>query len=299
MDSGKIGVVTVLYNGERVLDDFFRSLGEQTYDNFTLYVIDNYSQDRSLAKARALASAVRFETVIIAEPENWGVAKGNNIGIARALADGCEYVLLSNNDIVLAPDTIDNLLQGMLYHEAAVAVPKIYFFDGDSIIWAAGGTYRFWRGGTRHFGFGQKDTGQFDEAKRIVYAPTCFALIHRDVFQTVGMMDEWYFVYYDDTDFMYRTYKARIPIYYIPQSELKHKESSSTGVGSPFTLYYLNRNLLYFTYRHHSFVKLLYTVVTHWGVHLLVHPFLYGREQYRAERKGLYDGLKKIFGYAR
>ena len=55
MDSGKIGVVTVLYNGERVLDDFFRSLGEQTYENFTLYVIDNHSQDRSLAKARALA----------------------------------------------------------------------------------------------------------------------------------------------------------------------------------------------------------------------------------------------------
>ena len=43
MDSGKIGVVTVLYNGERVLDDFFRSLGEQTYENFTLYVIDNLS----------------------------------------------------------------------------------------------------------------------------------------------------------------------------------------------------------------------------------------------------------------
>ena len=92
MDSGKIGVVTVLYNGERVLDDFFRSLGEQTYENFTLYVIDNHSQDRSLAKARALASAVRFETVCIAEPENWGVAKGPTSGIVRALAEGPRHL---------------------------------------------------------------------------------------------------------------------------------------------------------------------------------------------------------------
>ena len=95
----KIGIVTVLYNSESVLDDFFRTLNEQTYRDFSLYVVDNCSTDAGVERALELSKHCFFKTTIIAESENWGVAKGNNIGIRQALADGCQYILLAINSI--------------------------------------------------------------------------------------------------------------------------------------------------------------------------------------------------------
>ena len=99
----RIGIVTVLYNSAGVLPEFFETLGTQRYTNFILYIVDNKSPDDSLAVARKLCASARFETVVIENEENYGVAKGNNIGIKAALRDGCDRVLLSNNDIVLVP----------------------------------------------------------------------------------------------------------------------------------------------------------------------------------------------------
>lgn len=124
LEQVRIGIVTVLYNSENVLEDFFRTLDRQTYRDFSLYVIDNHSPDNSLDRARELAATVRFRTEIIAEPENWGVAKGNNIGIVRALAEGCEYVLLSNNDIVLEPDTLEKYTSERLKRMQIWPFPK-------------------------------------------------------------------------------------------------------------------------------------------------------------------------------
>ena len=96
----KIGIVTILYNSEAVLDDFFESLSHQTFKNFILYIVDNLSPDNSLSRAKSLGKKVDFECVYIENGQNFGVAKGNNIGIKAALKDGCNYILLSNNDSI-------------------------------------------------------------------------------------------------------------------------------------------------------------------------------------------------------
>ena len=95
------------------MPEFFETLGTQRYTNFILYIVDNKSPDDSLAVARKLCASARFETVVIENEENYGVAKGNNIGIKAALRDGCDRVLLSNNDIVLVPDTIECLVRAL------------------------------------------------------------------------------------------------------------------------------------------------------------------------------------------
>ena len=142
MKEKKIGIVTVLYNSETVLDDFFSTLALQSYKTFVLYIVDNKSPDNSLAKAKELASQNDFETVFIENPQNDGVAKGNNLGIEKALADGCDYVLLSNNDVVLYEDTIKNLLFATEHNNVLVTVPKILIYDNKNI-WFAGGELNF------------------------------------------------------------------------------------------------------------------------------------------------------------
>lgn len=250
----KIGIVTVLYNGEKHLDDFFTSLNRQDYTNIVLYVIDNNSSDNSLGLSKQLAQKVFFRTFFIVSKENGGVAKGNNWGIQAALKDGCDMVLLSNNDTVLYPNTISSLLEDKQKHNAPLAVPKIYSFD-ESKLWFAGGRFYHYKGSTRHFGEGESDHGQFDIAKQIDYAPTCFILIDKNVFTIVGLMDEKYFAYYDDTDFVYRCNMKNQKLFYLPSSKLIHKEgASSGGQKSYFSLYYSSRNCIYFSLKHYSLI---------------------------------------------
>ncbi len=259
MEEKKIGIVTVLYNSEKVLDDFFDSLKRQTYRNFILYVVDNASPDNSLEKARKLAKDCAFETKFIANKENYGVAKGNNQGIINALYDECDYVLLSNNDVVLENDTIELLYRGMIENNADMAVPKIYLYNSNKL-WCAGGKFNRINDCTIQFGYNKEDCEKYSKIKKVSYAPTCFMLIDKSVFYDVGLMDEKYFVYYDDTDFVYRTQKLNKRLLYIPEPKMQHKESVCTGKRSDFSYKYTYRNRIYFISKHRKFWKINYFV---------------------------------------
>lgn len=241
-----IGIVTVLYNSESVLDDFFDSLENQTYKDFVVYAIDNKSTDDSVKKTKELISKSTVKCKLIENDKNLGVAAGNNIGIKAALNDKCDYVLLANNDIVMANDTISNLLDGLEEQDADMAVPKILFWKTGRI-WMAGGKFRWLQGTTLHYGFNQPDNEEYHHPKRITYAPTCFMLIKASVFKKVGIMDERYFVYFDDTDFLWRCKENGIKLFYIPSSCMKHKVSVSTGGSqSDFSIRYTCRNQIFF-----------------------------------------------------
>ena len=293
MKYAKIGIVTVLYNSSAVVEDFFVSLAKQTYKNIILYVVDNCSPDDSLEKCRQLIDLLPFEVKVYTEETNWGVAKGNNIGIIQALADGCDYVLLSNNDTVLEPTTIENLFNGMLSANATLAVPKIYFY-GTNKIWAAGGKFVKWKGSTKHFGFMEVDKGQWNTPSIVQYAPSCFMLIDGKVFERVGIMNEHYFVYYDDTDFVWRAVKKGTErLAYIPNSRLWHKENTSTGGNqSDFFIYYFNRNNLYFTRMHFSLLWRLWVYGFCLAKYLIKKPFTMTSHQRSIMRKAYSEAMR-------
>jgi GT2 family glycosyltransferase len=184
--------------------------------------------------------------VVLRNAANEGVAEGNNIGIRAALRDGCSSVLLINNDTAFEPDLLSELIRGMRRHECDMVVPKILFFDEPQKIWSAGGYFSAWRGSARHFGFGKKDDGHYDQPRAVRYSPTCCMLITREAFTRVGLMDANYFVYFDDTDFSLRAYRMGIKLFYIPTARLLHKVSSLTGGESAFTYRYTARNHVYY-----------------------------------------------------
>ena len=289
MDEKKIGVVTVLYNSENVLDDFFDSMKRQSYKNFILYVIDNSSPDNSLEKAKRLASGCAFETKFIVNKENYGVAKGNNQGIVHALYDGCDYVLLSNNDIVLEDDTIMLLCKGLMKTKADMVVPKIYMYKS-TILWCAGGKFNKINDCTVHLGCGKEDCDQYSRIRRIAYAPTCFMLIDKSVFYDVGFIDEKYFVYFDDTDFVYRTQKAHKYLFYIPESTMQHKESICVGKHSDFFYKYVYRNRIYFMSKTKRLWKLKYFIHTIFNKTIRKFKMRNNKEQYAIITKAMKEG---------
>ncbi|HMH16106.1 MAG TPA: glycosyltransferase family 2 protein [Edaphobacter sp.] len=238
--SGKIGVVTITFGSGEVLPDFLKSLDLQTYRNFVLIAIDNASKDSTVEQLHAYQGC---EHVVIANRENLGVAAGNNQGIQAAISTGCEYVLLLNNDVVFGPELFQQLTEGLFEHNCQMVTPIIYYHDRPDIIWAAGGYYQPWYGyRCLHIGDGEQDHGQYSAPRRVEHTPTCCVLAKREVFATVGLMDERYFVYHDDTDFMLRALKAGQTLYCLPQSKLLHKVSSLSGGGSDFQVRYGTRN---------------------------------------------------------
>lgn len=243
----KIGIVTVLYNSDDVLPGFFASLAKQQSVQYRLYVIDNSATNSGTRVSERMAAEGGIDAVCVFNNANVGVAKGNNQGIALALEDGCTQVLLANNDTEFGPSTILDLWKALDGGREVAVTPKIYYFEGEKLIWYAGGRINGWLMRSPHYGDRTTDHGQLDHQEYVHYAPTCFMLLDRAVFDKVGLMDERYFVYSDDTDFVWRMHQHGLRIRYAPGVLVLHKVSSSTGGGlSPFSLYYTNRNRIFF-----------------------------------------------------
>jgi GT2 family glycosyltransferase len=240
-----IGIVTVTYNSADFLAGFIDSCARQEESRYRVYCIDNDSRDNTAA---VLASVNDARWIVTLNESNVGVAEGNNQGVLQALNDGCEWVLLLNNDTIFEPDFLGQLVDACGTNEWRVVVPKIHFDEPAGHIWYGGGGFNPRRAHTGyHVGKGQLDQGQCDAEATVDYSPTCAMLIHRSVFYDVGLMDESYFVYFDDTDFCWRLRQAGVDIGYTAKTSLVHKVGGSTGGGtSPFGAYMTARNRLYF-----------------------------------------------------
>ncbi len=247
----KIGIVTVLYNSEAVLKDFFESVSKQNYKNYILYIIDNLPSLESniLIENYTRDYGLENKTIYLPSAGNIGVAAGNNVGIKAALNDHCDYILLSNNDILISDLSLfGNMIENAQTHRYKILVPKIYYYGTKNFWFISGYFLPVWAAAVIHKAMNKKDLGQYDHLTQCDYAPTCFMLIKKEVFEQVGLMDEKYFVYYDDTDFIWRCKLKNIQVNLYTKSFIEHKEGKSTGgATSDFSFYYFTRNRFYFS----------------------------------------------------
>ena len=245
----KIGIVTVLYKSETVLEDFFISISSQSYQDYILYIIDNSAsiESEKLVHDYAKKFNILERIVYLPSPTNLGVAEGNNVGILAAQKEDCDYILLSNNDILIKDENLfQNMINEAVSKQINILIPKIHFYDSNEI-WFISGHINKFRAKCFHTNNYTIDTGQFDQLTECSYAPTCFMLIHKSVFEKVGLMDEKYFVYYDDTDFLWRCHLKNIKVNIFTKGVIEHKEGKSTGgQTSDFSFYYFTRNRFYF-----------------------------------------------------
>ena len=223
----KIGVVTITYNSKHVLPSFLQCIWNQTYENFVLYVIDNSSLDDTLS---ILKSQKDSRINILENKKNLGVAKANNQGITKAIKDKCDHVLLINNDVEFEFTLIEKMLQVQKEKRCSLVSPKMMYFENPNMIWYAGSWFLKNKGYIPlHRGQKQLDLGQFDQTIEVEYAPTCCLLAKKQVFDDIGLMNERYFVYFDDTDFAYRVLKdGRHKLLYFPHVKFYHKVGSLT-----------------------------------------------------------------------
>lgn len=241
----KIAVILVNYNGRQYNTACIESLlKQQGGHEMKIIVVDNASRDDSMQIIQEQYQAdERLDTVLLGD--NYGFSRANNEGIRRAGEWDADYVLLLNNDTEAEPDMLTQLVSCAERHPDSMIAPKIYYSDRRNIIWSAGGGISPVIRKVHHIGLDQEDRGQYDEECRIGFATGCCLLLSRTVIERAGVLDERFFLYYEDTEYSFRLQKLGIGIYYCPQARLYHKVgASSKGADSPLCAYYIARNWL-------------------------------------------------------
>ena len=240
----KIGVVILNFKVAPLAIKAVLSVQKSSYENIHIYLVDNNSQDDMKDLYENSITNKKNTTACYLE-ENTGYTGGNNFGIKKALADGCEWVFVLNPDATVRKDTIEILHRRAKANNAQIANPKIYFADSD-ILWFAGKKFDLLNVLGHHIGVNEKDEGQYDQEVEMEDGTGCALLIQSRVFEKIGFLDEDYFLYYEESDFCYRAKKAGYKIMYIPQSVVYHDNAKSTGLGSPLQDYFITRNRMLF-----------------------------------------------------
>ena len=247
----KVAIITITYNSSNVIIPFLKCLSESSFKDFKLFIIDNNSVDDTI---ELIYKIKKIDFQIIENKKNIGVAAANNIGIKLALEQSYQKILLSNNDIVFDKNIIADLVNFSENQSSSISSLKIMYEHDKDKIWYCGGFFNFNKGLVpEHLGIGKPDFGQYNHLKYSDYAPTCFVLFDSKVFSEIGLMDEEYFVYFDDTDFFYRVKKnGNFKLSINQKIKIFHKVGSLTstsnarGIKSNFFISQNIQNHFYF-----------------------------------------------------
>ena len=249
MKKTNISVLIVTFNSARYIEKCLKSILASHSPNFNIDIIvaENGSTDSTFE-----ILTKNFKTIkIINNRKNLGFSGGVNTAITAALEGNSEYFFILNPDTVVKRDTISKLFSHR--DEAEILSPKIYFTDNPKVLWYAGGKIDWQNCYGTHIGVDEEDLGQHDQVRDLDYATGCGELIHRKVFESIGLMEEKYFLYMEDMDFSLRAKKNGFKIKFIPDSVLYHHNAKSSSVGSQIQDYFFTRNRIYFALRYASF----------------------------------------------
>lgn len=259
----KVAIIILNYNGARDTLECVASITSMNHKNIEIQIIvvDNASIEKDILLLKSLKNKIK----LIENNENLGFSGGNNVGIDYAIDLGVEYILLLNNDTLVEPNMLQELLRVFESRsEVGIAVPKIYFAKGHEfhtnkysekergkVIWYAGGIMDWNNVLAYHRGVDEVDHGQFESVSKTDFATGCCLLIKKEVIKHVGMFDENYFLYYEDNDLSERVKRDGYSIVFNPKAIVWHKNAQSAGgSGSDLQDYYISRNRLLFGYRY-------------------------------------------------
>ena len=277
MNSKRVSVIILNWNGWQYTIDCLESLYQNTYDHYYTIIVDNGSQDNSIKEIikycnghnivksifykydqankpidytvlttkeseNSVQSHNYKKLIIIKNEINYGFSKGNNIGIQYALNTlQSEYILTLNNDTIVDRYFLASLI-GAAERENKIGScqSKILSMQDPSLIDAIGINLSLF-GSAYQVGYQQKDCGQYNKDIEIFGACACAALYKSDMLKDIGLFDEDFFAYYEDVDLAWRAKLNKWKTIYVHDSIVYHYGSAT---GSSIKDYFLARNRL-------------------------------------------------------
>ncbi len=251
VQSPRVGIVVLNYHGTSDTLKCLDSLKAVDPENCLTIVVDNGSTpdpSSQFAQAHPWATVIRRE-------ENGGWAGGNNTGIRHALEHGAEWVLLLNNDTIVAPQLVDRLLEAARYHpDHGILGPIICCMDDPGTVMTDGCRFNH----PESAGFFERIAVPIEpidppRADPVDIVNGCCMMISKRVFEQIGLIDERFFLIHEESDFCLRAHQAGFECGILAEPLVWHKRSSTFNrTGMSLQRYYDARNLFLLLRKHQA-----------------------------------------------
>ncbi|MEM4202701.1 MAG: glycosyltransferase family 2 protein [Candidatus Methanomethylicaceae archaeon] len=283
----KVFVVVLNWNLKDDTIACIESVLASSYKPASVIVVDNGSLDGSAAY---IADHFGKSIDLIVNETNMGFAAGVNVGIRHALAHNADWILLLNNDAIIAPDMIEQLMAvADCRPDIGILGPAIFYYDQPDRVWRLGDRHPGWS--PIPFKISERVLRKGNEILPVDYVTGCGMLIRRQVFSSIGLFDPSYFMYYEDADFCRRAKQAGFSIVCVPAAKMWHKISGSTRTNISYQYYLKTRSRVHFYRRHYSLLALGYLILyIIWTI--LAYTFKGDGKVIRACIKGFYHGWR-------
>jgi|SRR3989338_3443543 len=235
----KVSIIVLNWNGKKFLKNCLDSLTQLAYPQVEIIVVDNNSKDGS----QEFVKENYRKAILIENKENYGFAKGNNIGLKASTGD---YILILNNDTVVAPNFLEPLIKDFEDNpKIACLQPQIRLSENKQFLDGAGAFLTF-TGFLYHFGY-LKDRmkPKYNKKMKIFSAKGACMLLRRKAIEKVGLFDEDFFIFFEETDLCFRLWLAGYSVMYEPKSVIYHLGGGDTTSSNS----YQNEKRTYLSFR--------------------------------------------------
>ncbi len=212
-----VSIIIANWNGGEIFRNCLSSLSKIDYENYELIVVDNGSIDQSSDYIKDFS----FKKVtVLKNKTNVGFAPANNQGYEQSTG---EFVLFLNNDTKTPKDFLYKLVTKALENpNFGVIQPKIYMMDTPQYLDNAGSFFTN-IGFLKHWGFGKKDSDEFNSEREVFSAKGACMLVRRDVIEKVDLFDKDFISYFEESDFCWRVWLAGYKVLFFPDAHIYHK----------------------------------------------------------------------------
>ncbi len=290
----RVLVIVLDWNGADDTLACLESLQGVDYPAFDVLVIDNGSRRSVGPMVRAAFPAVDCVEL----PINLGYAGGNNVGLRRALEMQYDFAYVLNNDAVADPGALRAAVAAAAGGDKVAAVGgKVLAFDDPSRLWMTYGAIDYRQSLVSLAGWGERDTGQYDQPRDVEWVPGCALLLSCAALRDVGLFDEEFFAYHEDVDWCTSAREHGWRIRYAPDSVVRHRGNRTLGGPSYVSprKYLSARSTVLFARKHATGAQQLKL----WASIVLTLPFVFVRRLVTGEARGVWlkvrgwlDGLR-------
>lgn len=258
------GIILVVYNQSHNLEPLYKSLKDQVYKDFRIYFVDNNSSDNSASRSRELNENFNLDIRYISLNENTGYAKGNNTGAKEAEADGCKFLFILNNDMVLQDNCIWELVK-LISTDNLIACtgPLILSHKtrNPGIIQEYGGKINFKLAETEKY-YTNKNISSVNmpEILETGFISGGACLIRTDIFSEAGMFEEKYFAYLDEIDLTKRLNALKNYKMFVTAKAIvwhNHDWSKANKQNYYFEYFLLERNKFLYYHKYNLYFSML------------------------------------------
>jgi len=245
-----ISIIIVTFNSGKFISECLDSILDSNYPKMEVIAVDNGSTDNSIDQLSKYKDKIK----IISAGKNLGFASGNNLGIKESNG---EIIILINPDVFVTKNSFRELVLPFLSdNKIMITGPKILYPHSSKIQSAGGMLYK--NGLSRHIGYGEKDTNQYDFARTVDYVTGAAMAIRKKLFDITGLFDDIYFpAYFEEVEKCFLAKKLGYKVVYSPQSTVYHYESTTHSVDSKPYLKMYHSNRFKFIYKNFDLRSLL------------------------------------------